>query len=75
MQSHFPTKRNTKAENLLSVKQQARESSANGVTTEAGKVESGIDVPECVEKLEKLLEQVSDLKLPPHCLDGVSHIS
>ena len=71
MISHFPTKRNTKAENLLSLKRKSTEGALNdAAAAEAGAGESGVDVPECVEMREELLQQVSGLKLPPHFLDG-----
>lgn len=74
VRSHFPTKRNTKADNLLSLKQQTPESAPSRAST-GGKVDSGVEVPECMEMRDELLQQVSDLKLPPHFLDGTCRVT
>jgi hypothetical protein len=69
--SHFPTKRNIKADTLLTLKNHATESVPGRASTDAGLVHSGVDVPECIEMREQLLQRVSDLNLPPHFLDGM----
>lgn len=71
MQSHFPTRRNTKADQLLSLQLRATEAaSSSAPAAKKGQVDSGVDVPECIEKRDELVEQISNLKLPPHFLDG-----